>query len=192
MEITLILIEHSEHILDSRKGPLTHLPSKPNYINRLLSIFHQPQPSLFLSAPLQRLIFRAVFHLFLSVSDVDGRAAPPPLHQQIILLTPHHSRRVSPPLCFQLDRSLAPTCTALLSTSDYLSHFAPPQECRPLYANPVVLSVPRTHRRNTAHRNHNNCLQKNKKTISQTSLFYSDHLPWIFLSVCGNSIGGWY
>lgn len=101
---------------------------------------------------------------------------PPPLHQQIILLTPHHSRRVSPPLCFQLYRSLAPTCTALLSTSDYLSHFASSQECRPLYANPVVLSVPRTHRRNKAHRNRNNCLQKNKKTISQTFLFESSSM----------------
>lgn len=96
---------------------------------------------------------------------------------------PHFSLTESLRLSFQLYRSLAPTCTTLLSTSDYLSHFASPQECRPLNANLVALSVPRTHRRNTtAHTKmplYCTCLQNNRKTISQTSLFNCVHLPWI-------------
>lgn len=129
-------------------------------------------------ASLSRLLFTC-----LSVSDINGRAGLPP-HQQIILLTPHLSHRVSPPLCFQLYRSLAPTCTASplclwLSLPLRISSGVSAIKCKPGRA----VSPTHTQKKHSgARRNRNNCLQKNKKTISHTSLF-SVHLPWIFLSI---------
>lgn len=66
---------------------------------------------------------------------------------------------------------LAPTCTTLLSTSDYLSHLASPPKRRPLNARLLVPSVPlvRSHLRTQKHNKH---LKNNTKAVSLVSCFY--------------------
>lgn len=68
---------------------------------------------------------------------------------------------------------LAPTCTTLLSTSDYLSHLASPRERQPLNASLPVPPVPRV--RTSAHTQHNNHLKNNTKNLSLITCFY--HVP---------------
>lgn len=119
------------------------LPFNPDYINRLLSVIHRPCSSPSFPDPC-RLISSLAFHMFEPVSN--GRDVPPP-----------PSEGFSTHLVFLADSlrlpatgsfiPLAPTCTTLLSTSDYLSHLASPRERQPLNAS--LPSVPRVRSQKT-------------------------------------------
>lgn len=105
------------------------------------------------SLPHTKTNFQHCFTLFLLVS-VNGDASLPlptadysSCHTSFSLSL---STSLFPALSF-----LAPTCMILLSPSDYLSHFTSPQECWPLNAKLVMLSVPHMHSVHKKHRGTN-------------------------------------
>lgn len=166
--------------MNSHRGPLTSLTSQLNYINKLLSIFHGPEPLLlcaFLKDSFSGLRFTS-----LSVPEIKVLLPPSPPISRLFYL-PHIS--LTEHLCLCLPCSCG-NVYHFLSASDDLSHFASPQGCRPLNANLAALSVPRTHRRNTVVRTETviTTLRRTRKLFHRLH-FFSVHLSWIFLQYLG-------